>query len=220
MQHQIILSEAKNAAEAIRRDRQFLHRHAETGFELPQTLAYVKQRLEEMGYAPAHCGKAGLVATAGTNHGKVLLLRADMDALPIREESGVSFACQEGRMHACGHDMHTAMLLGAAAILKQHEQELQGTVKLMFQPAEETFEGSADMIQAGVLENPKPDAAMMIHVAAGLPLPAGTVIISAPGVRWWSWRIIWWTSNRQSLPTMRWTAWPTRCWPSRKRHAT
>ena len=182
MQHQIILSEAKKAAEAIRRDRQFLHRHAETGFELPQTLAYVKQRLEEMGYAPVHCGKAGLVATAGTNHGKVLLLRADMDALPIREESGVSFACQEGRMHACGHDMHTAMLLGAAAILKQHEQALQGTVKLMFQPAEETFEGSADMIQAGVLENPKPDAAMMIHVTAGLPLSAGTVIISAPGV--------------------------------------
>ena len=77
-----------------------------------------------------------------------------MDALPIKEESGVEFFCNSGNMHACGHDMHTAMLLGAARLLKKHENKLQSGVKLMFQPAEETFEGSRDMIEAGILENP------------------------------------------------------------------
>jgi hippurate hydrolase len=89
-------------------------------------------------------------------------------------------------MHACGHDMHTAMLLAAARLLKSHEDEICGTVKLMFQSAEEIFEGSHDMIEAGVLENPKVDAALMIHVMANMPLHAGSVIvcdggISAPG---------------------------------------
>ena len=78
--------------------------------------------------------------------------------------------------------MHTSMLLGAARILKQHEDEIQGTIKLMFQPAEEIFEGSQDMIEAGVLKNPDVDAALMIHVMAGMPFEAGTVIVSAPGV--------------------------------------
>ena len=136
-----------------------------------------------MGYAPESCGRAGLVALAGGKKpGKVFLLRADMDGLPIREEADVDFASKNGRMHACGHDMHTAMLLGAARLLKQHEDEIEGTVKLMFQPAEEVFEGSKDMIEAGLLENPKVDAALMIHVMANMPFPAGTVVVSAPGV--------------------------------------
>ena len=110
------------------------------------------------------------------------MLRADMDALPIHEEADVEFASDNGCMHACGHDMHTSMLLGAARLLKEHEDEIEGTVKLMFQPAEEIFEGSHDMIEAGLLDNPKVDAALMIHVMAGMPFPAGTVIVSAPGV--------------------------------------
>ena len=177
-----ILQEAAALQEEIKAHRLWLHTHAETGFDLTETKPYVKSTLTEMGYTVQECGKAGLVTTVGKPGGKVLLLRADMDALPIAEEADVDFACKNGRMHACGHDMHTAMLLGAAKILKAHESELGGTVKLMFQPAEEIFEGSKDMIASGVLENPRPDAALMIHVAAGMPLPAGTVVVSAPGV--------------------------------------
>lgn len=177
-----ILQEASALQEEIKSHRLWLHTHAETGFDLTETKPYVKSALTEMGYTVQECGKAGLVTTVGKPGGKVLLLRADMDALPIAEEADVDFACQNGRMHACGHDMHTAMLLGAAKILKAHESELDGMVKLMFQPAEEIFEGSKDMIASGVLENPRPDAALMIHVAAGMPLPAGTVVVSAPGV--------------------------------------
>ena len=177
-----IVQEAAALQEEIKAHRLWLHTHAETGFDLTETKPYVKSTLTEMGYTVQECGKAGLVTTVGKPGGKVILLRADMDALPIAEEADVDFACKNGRMHACGHDMHTAMLLGAAKILKAHESELDGMVKLMFQPAEEIFEGSKDMIASGVLENPKPDAALMIHVAAGMPLPAGTVVVSAPGV--------------------------------------
>ena len=177
-----ILQEASALQDEIKAHRLWLHTHAETGFDLTETKPYVKSTLTEMGYTVQECGKAGLVTTVGKPGGKVILLRADMDALPIAEEADVDFACKNGRMHACGHDMHTAMLLGAAKILKAHESELDGMVKLMFQPAEEIFEGSRDMIASGVLENPRPDAALMIHVAAGMPLPAGTVVVSAPGV--------------------------------------
>ena len=177
-----ILQEVQLLKDTIIAHRRWLHAHAETGFALTETRAYVRSKLEEMGYSVSDCGKAGLTATVGKPGGKVLLLRADMDALPNCEEAEVPFPCTDGRMHACGHDLHTAMLLGAAQLLKNQEVALNGMVKLMFQPAEEIFEGSADMISDGVLENPRPDAAMMIHVTTGVPLPAGTVIVSSPGV--------------------------------------
>lgn len=177
-----IFEESKALGERITDHRRWLHSHAETGFDLPETKAYVRTALEDMGYHPVDCGKSGLVTTVGKGSGTCFLLRADMDALPIREETDVEFACKSGNMHACGHDMHTAMLLGAAQILKNHEQELNGTVKLMFQPAEEIFEGSKDMIDNGVLKDPDVTAGMMTHVSAGVPIPAGTVLISPPGV--------------------------------------
>lgn len=178
-----LLRESEEIYDIILKERRELHRNPETGFDLSSTVAFVKKELEDMGIVPKDCGKAGITATVGgRKKGKVFLLRADMDALPIREESDVPFASLNGNMHACGHDMHTSMLLGAARLLKAHEDEIEGTVKLMFQPAEEIFEGSSDMIESGLLENPKVDAALMIHVMAGMPFKAGTVIVSAPGV--------------------------------------
>lgn len=175
--------EAREWKDKIIQQRKYLHAHAETGFALDNTLAYVKAELEKMGCAPQLCGRAGLVAmVGGKKPGKVFLLRADMDALPIQEQAEVDFASTNGSMHACGHDMHTAMLLGAARLLKRHEEDICGTVKLMFQPAEEIFEGSADMIRAGLLENPPVEGALMIHVMAGVPFEPGTVIVSGPGV--------------------------------------
>ena len=147
-------------------NRRYIHEHAEVGLELPQTRAYVMEKLKEYGLEPKACG-AGVTATLG-KAGKVLLLRADMDALPMPEESGESFACKDGiHNHACGHDFHAAMLLSAAKILKEEEAELKGTVKLMFQPAEETFQGSKNMLEHGILEEPKVDAALAYHVSPG-----------------------------------------------------
>jgi hippurate hydrolase len=178
-----LLQEAEALLPVIRADRRWIHSHAETGFDLTETLPYVQQALEDMGLSPQPCGRAGLTALVGGKRpGKVFLLRADMDGLPVAEASGESFAAENGRMHGCGHDLHTAMLLGAARLLKAHEAELEGTVKLMFQPAEEIFEGSRDMIEAGLLEAPKVDAALMIHVMANMPFTPGTVVVSAPGV--------------------------------------
>lgn len=97
-----ILREAKALQEEIKAHHLWLHTHAETGFDLTETKPYVKSALTEMGYAVHECGKAGLVTTVGKPGGKVLLLRADMDALPIAEEADVDFACKNGRMHACG----------------------------------------------------------------------------------------------------------------------
>lgn len=182
-----LLAEAGKYEEKLIKDRRYLHSHPGTGFDLSETIEYVKSELTAMGLEPKECGKAGLTVTVGGRKpGKVFLIRGDMDALPIKEESGVTFASENGKMHACGHDMHASMLLGAARLLKNHEDEIDGTVKLMFQPAEEIFAGAKDMIDAGVLKNPDVDAALMIHVMAGLPLPAGTVVacdggVSAPG---------------------------------------
>lgn len=178
-----ILQEAAAYQEQLVQTRRYLHSHPETGFDLKNTTEYVRKELIAMGYEPVMCGKSGIIALAGKKKsGKVFLIRGDMDALPIKEESDVPFSSNNGKMHACGHDMHTTMMLGAARLLKSHEYEIEGTVKLMFQPAEEIFEGSDDMINAGVLNSPDVDAAMMIHVMAGLPIPAGTVISCDGGV--------------------------------------
>lgn len=184
MDKQAFLAEAENMQPWLVERRRTLHRHPETGFDLPRTLAFVREELEAMGYAPESCGKAGLVAlVGGTKPGKTILLRADMDALPLKEAAEVPFASErEGVMHACGHDLHAAMLLGAAKLLKDRETELCGTVKLMFQPAEEIFRGAADMVEAGVLDDPVVDGAVMIHVNAGQPISPGTVLVPEGGV--------------------------------------
>ena len=152
-------------------NRRHIHKNAETGLDLPKTKAYVMEELTEYGLEPKDCGY-GVTATLGKG-GKVLLLRADMDALPMPEESGEEFACPTGKeAHTCGHDFHAAMLLTAAKMLKEKEDTLEGTIKFMFQPAEETFEGSKNMIENGILENPPVDAALAYHVSPG-KMPIG-----------------------------------------------
>lgn len=178
-----LLQKALQDKETIISDRRYLHTHPGVGFDLQDTKTYVAQKLKDIGIEPTPCGKAGLVGLIGGKHpGKVFLLRADMDALPIAEEADVEFISTNGKMHACGHDTHTAMLLEAARLLKKQEDQIQGTVKLMFQPAEELLEGAADMIAAGVLNNPNVDAGLMIHVMANMPFTAGTAIVSSGGV--------------------------------------
>ena len=177
-----ILEEAKRISEQIVEDRRQLHQMPELGLDLPRTKAYVVKRLKEMGYVPQEIGKSGITVLAGGKiPGKVFLLRADMDALPIKEETGLPFASRSDNMHACGHDTHTAMLLGAARILKDREDEIQGTVKLFFQPGEEILAGAKEAVDAGLLHNPKVDAAMMVHILSGLDGPTGVIGILGDG---------------------------------------
>lgn len=155
-------------------NRRHLHQTPELGLELPETTAFIMEKLTEIGYDPKPCG-GGVVACVGKTGGKTVLLRGDVDALPMKEESGLPFASQRENAHTCGHDIHGAMLLTAAKMLKENEASLKGTVKLMFQPGEETFTGANAMIADGVLENPKPDAALGYHVGSG-SAPVGLFI--------------------------------------------
>ena len=168
------LQAAENIKSTIIENRRFLHRHPEIGFDTNTTREYVKSQLESYGLYPQELGKSGLVCCIGKAHNysdNVILLRADMDALPMQEDSGLEFASQNaGRAHCCGHDNHTAMLLGAAQLLKEHEDELPGTVKLMFQSAEEIGQGAQDMIDSGLLRDPEPQAVLALHVNAKSPL--------------------------------------------------
>lgn len=178
-----LLKEVSLIEEQIIKDRRELHKIPEVGFYTPKTAQYVKKRLDEIGISYKDCGKvpaeitekyakagfsrqdmtSGIVATIGSGS-PCILLRADMDGLPMPEPKKYEFSStHEGAMHACGHDSHTAMLLGAAQILKKYENELKGTVKLMFQTGEEWGYGSKLMIDDGLLENPKVDAAFAIH---------------------------------------------------------
>ena len=164
------LEQAQLIKEELIEYRRTIHAHPEVGPVLPHTKAYVMAQLEKMGYAPKEICESGIVATIeGSKPGKTFLLRADMDALPMTEATSCDFKSTNGCMHSCGHDMHTTMLLGAAKLLKQNQDQLEGTVKLVFQPDEEGFTGAKTMLKAGVLENPKVDAAMAMHVNSGTP---------------------------------------------------
>ena len=170
--------------EEIVANRRYFHTNAEVGLDMPKAKAYVMQKLTEYGLEPKECGY-GVTATVGDG-GKCILLRADMDALPMAEESGLDFACPTGtEAHTCGHDFHAAMLLVAAKMLKENEAALEGTVKFMFQPAEETFEGAKNMIDNGILENPAPDAALAYHVTSGR-MPVGIYMYNAAGTMMFS----------------------------------
>lgn len=177
-----LLKDAENLQAELVSHRKYIHQNPEVGLHLPLTSGYVFKTLESMGCNPQKITDSGIVAVIGKGKiDKTVLLRADMDALNIKEEADIDNKSENGNMHACGHDLHTTMLLGAAKLLKDRENELEGYVKLMFQPAEETFEGAKEMIEAGVLENPKVNVALGIHVATGIPFPGGNIIVPEAG---------------------------------------
>jgi amidohydrolase len=159
---------AASVLESTIQNRRHLHAHPELSFQEYQTVAFVAAKLDELGIAYKPMATTGLVAliTGDKPSDQVVALRADMDALPIQETNEVAYkSTNAGVMHACGHDAHTASLLGTAAILQQLKAEFGGTIKLIFQPAEELLPGGAkQMIQEGVLENPKPHAVLGQHV--------------------------------------------------------
>ena len=151
-------------------DRHYLHQHAELSFQEHETTAYLIDQLEKLGIpVQSFQDYTGCIATIkGGKPGRTVMLRADIDALPIQENSGVDFQSEHpGVMHACGHDCHAAMLLGAARLLWERREELRGTVKLLFQAAEEVFVGSHYYWDKGYLSDV--DAAMGMHVWASIP---------------------------------------------------
>ena len=165
-----LMEQAQLIKDDIIEYRRFIHANPEVGETLPITKKYIIDKLKEFGYNPEEICESGIVATIkGSKPGKTFLLRADMDALPMKESTGCSFASKNGAMHSCGHDMHSAMLLGAAKLLKQNQDLIEGTIKLVFQPDEEGFTGAKKIIEAGVLKNPDVDAAMAMHVNSGTP---------------------------------------------------
>lgn len=156
---------------ATRRD---FHMHPESGLEEFRTSGIVAERLRALGMDEVQTELAvtGVKAVLrGGKPGRTLLLRADMDALPIQEENAVDYRSQnDGMMHACGHDAHTAILLSAARVLVRHRDEIPGTIVFCFQPAEEGRGGAKKMVAEGVLENPHVDAALGLHMMQEIPL--------------------------------------------------
>jgi len=172
-----VLKKAKKLQKELVEIRRKLHQIPEVGFALENTVDTVKEYLKKFGYEPKKCGRAGLIATVGKGE-PILLLRADMDALPITEDTGLDFAGKNGNMHACGHDLHTAMLLGAARLLKEEESRLKGEITLVFQPAEEILEGAKDMLKNGLLKTPPKYGALMAHVTTATDMPTGSIVLS------------------------------------------
>ena len=181
------LSEAQSLFEYTQSMRRDFHSHPELGFQEIRTAGIIARELNDIGL-DIHTGIAGTGIIAllhGAKPGPVVLVRADMDALPITEETGASYTSRNpGVMHACGHDGHTAILLTVARMLVSHRKELNGTVKFLFQPAEEGLRGAEKMIKEGLLENPKVDLAFALHLwneqpVGWLGIPTGPAMAGA-----------------------------------------
>ncbi len=164
--------------------RRYFHKHPEVSFGEHETSSYLKERLRELGLdlkeSPTETGAVAILDTG--RPGKTVMLRADIDALPIHEESGVDFHSRiDGRMHACGHDAHMAIMIGVVRTLIDRIWQVKGKYLFVFQPAEEIVEGAKAMIGRGLLDEHRPDAVIGLHVVSFEP--SGTVI-SRPGLMW------------------------------------
>ncbi len=185
-----LLRSAQEHQAMIQDFRRTLHKQPELSFQEYETSCFIQARLTEWGIPFRVLANTGVVAHIGSGE-RCVALRADMDALPIQEESGVEFSSQKpGVMHACGHDAHTAMLLGAAKMLKEREDSLGGVVKLIFQPGEEMNPGGASLlIREGVLDEPRPEAIFGQHVnpeasTGTVGLVSGTMMASTDELYW------------------------------------
>ena len=162
-----LLAEARSLLPWMSEIRRDLHRHPELGLEEHRTSGRVQERLTELGisFVAGLAGTGVLGTIRGSGEGKVVALRADLDALPLQDSKDVPYRSQiPGKMHACGHDVHTAVLLGAARLLRERVKTRPGAVKLIFQPAEETVGGARLLVEQGVLESPRVDAIFGLHV--------------------------------------------------------
>ncbi len=175
MEFQQLIAAAQDIDEWIINLRRTIHRKPELMYEELETSRLVQSTLTELGIPfEANIAETGVLATVGNGNGPCVALRADMDALPIHEQADVDFRSEvDGKMHACGHDCHTAMLLGAAKLLKPHEDKINGTVKLVFQPAEEGGAGGKRMREHGILKNPDVQRIFGLHVWP--MVPTGTI---------------------------------------------
>lgn len=167
----------KNEAEALREKviafRRDFHQHPEIAFQEVRTSSIVADELQRLGLeVQTGVGKTGVVAILeGNSDGPTVLVRADMDALPIQEENQTEYVSQHpGKMHACGHDGHTAIALGVANLFAKYRDHIKGRIKFVFQPAEEIGSGATAMIKDGVLENPRPDVSLGLHLWNTMPL--------------------------------------------------
>ena len=167
-----IASQSKEIHQWIVEKRRTIHRHPELMYEEFETSKLVQNTLKELKIPyKKDIAITGVVGTIGNGKGPCIALRADMDALPIHEEADIDFKSEiDGKMHACGHDCHTAMLLGAARVLKENEHKINGTIKLIFQPAEEGGAGGKMMREQGVLLDPKVQQIFALHVAGTIPV--------------------------------------------------
>lgn len=173
MNGNVLLGSAQGIKDWLVEIRRDFHQYPEFGMEEFRTMGKIVEYLEEMGIeyvkGVATTGIVGIIR--GANPGKTVALRADMDALPIEELKDSPYKSTiPGKMHACGHDAHMAVLLGAAKLLNEMKDMLAGNVKLFFQPAEETLGGAKPMIEAGVMENPKVDGVFGLHVSSEIPI--------------------------------------------------
>lgn len=160
-----LISEAWYLKNELVRIRRHLHMYPELGLEEHRTAAMVENTLQHLGISTQRVAGTGVIGLlSGASSGRTVALRADMDALPLTDEKKVDYASKmPGKMHACGHDAHTAALLGAAMLLTKHRWEFAGNVKFLFQPAEETVGGALPMIEEGAMENPQVDAVFGLH---------------------------------------------------------
>lgn len=173
-----VLKECEGISEELILHRRTVHSLAETGFDIPKTIEYISSVLRKNGIEPRHCG-GGIIADIEGKSTEKIILRADCDALPIAEKSGLPFSASNGCGHLCGHDMHTAMLLGVAKIIIKNKHRLTRGVRLAFQGAEETLSGAKRMLECGVADGIC--AAYGMHVLPAVPFKTGTVILPPDG---------------------------------------